>query len=268
MEKWTIIKPEKIIFKTLNKLENTEIIDNTSCELLSADDIIKIDPGTVNTRYLVDNIYYIVSFLSEFLLGENESIPIDKIKYIISILNWISDSCFFLSKKISQNEIPVSELSDNRIPPIERSSYNFCEYSEKCTRMYETDGGNCAKHHFVYNLIKHDTDSLTRYLKYIVQEDKTISTTEWGSIMSSVKTLSYVISHINKEMENICAMYGDSYETKHKDNPLSYLRKLKLNKTNDGYWSKPVINTKPRQLNDLNNKDIEIKNKFNILRDD
>ena len=91
-----------------------------------------------------------------------------------------------LSKKHSQK---INKTDNNT---IKRHSYTFCKYNYKCPYFYSAKL-NCKLHHYPYNYIYNDTQSLLF----------TYNKTNIENINKSINTISYVITHIYDELLNI-----------------------------------------------------------------
>jgi hypothetical protein len=119
----------------------------------------------------------------------------DFFKYI----NWLIATTLQLCKinkqeLLKQKHADLDNSCNNQDLIIARSSYKFCVYRSKCINKYKNN--NCTKHHFVYDLLYADLNSLINYVEY----SKKISIDE---IMKSINTINYVLHHMLNELMEI-----------------------------------------------------------------
>ncbi len=141
----------------------------------------------------------------------------DDIKICIDYLQWLSDINDYICKKFKLEPTPkklvnlhdAHKLEENCM--ISRSSYKFCEYSHNCEYNYPRNIKKikkCRKHHFVYNSLKIDLDSLILYLNRAINCNLLIN---YEEINKCVNTICYVINKMYEEVNNLYYKYGDKY---------------------------------------------------------
>lgn len=152
---------------------------------------------------------------------------------IIQYLTWISKASEILANRIGQ---PIIKYKSKPHFGILRSSYNFCNKEVECKNFYrKSQLPTCTEHHYVHNMLKYDTDSVIHNLQLFLSlaqptilngqvsdiGTSDIGTSEFdiGDIMISIKTISFVIKHMNKEISHIEYITKNNSELFHRNNP-------------------------------------------------
>lgn len=147
---------------------------------------------TYVTSFIKQNFNIFVNINIEYKIKEfikNENIKDDFHKYV----NWLIITTEQLCKNSGQKTI-VPKIDYSVESAIARSSYKFCNYKSKCVNEYKKN--NCTKHHFVYDLLYTDINSLNSYL----ESSKDLSIEE---ITKSINTINYVLHHMLNELTEL-----------------------------------------------------------------
>lgn len=238
------------------KYDNPNIkISKSEC----IDDIINYNINELSTldilHYQSSISYFIQILIQETLLNKasNTNNIYDKLMNIINYLEWISVSSKKLSNDINQ-EIKSQVYTINHL--ISRSSYNFCSDNYKCKLFYTNNNSSCSKHHYVHSLLNYDVESVIHFLKYIIENNLSLSETDTYNLYMSIKTICFVCRHMLKEM-----MYID-YLTENKSN--EYHKNNIFQKKNSFYKIKKTnipIKSKSTNLISYNNRYSALFNK-------
>lgn len=198
---------------------NGTIKNDMKC--ICIDDILKKNKVSLLSYELLQCECSISHFV-QVLLEDMEKMPeknitMEKITSIIEYLEWISDTCGILAKRISQ-KLLFHEKYD--IPKIIRSSYNFCMKNTQCKNFYVKNASpDCKDHHYVHSLLKYDVDSILLFLKYIVKNNIKLTSEHLSDLNLSIKTICFVTRHMAKEINYINHITKNNSEQFHKNNP-------------------------------------------------
>lgn len=152
-----------------------------------------------------------------------EIISTDKIKNIIQYLNWISETSGVLAKRINQPTIRASPQIN-----LTRSSYNFCNEGTQCKCFYDIQiNPTCKNHHYVHSLLKHDVDSLIKFLENKMME---LTIADLQNVYLSIKTICFVSRHMAKEIGYVQYVTKNHAETFHRSNPFVVKEKKQISK--------------------------------------
>jgi hypothetical protein len=185
----------------------------------------------------------------------DNNLTIDKIKDIISYLEWISKSSEILANKIGQ-ELLIYQFSrvprdhaqseaprDSRKPMIVRSSYNFCTKYTQCKNFYNKfDTPTCREHHYVHSFLKYDVDSVITFLNYMITNNINLIRDDFNNVYLSVKTICFVTRHMAKEMSYIDFVTKNNADAFHRNNPIDLSKKKNITR-------KPVHFSNPKFIN-------------------
>ena len=168
--------------KDIQKLYN----DNNEIELIkksSEHNILTLELDIIKclTKYTRENKNIDFNFLKECLL---------------LILNFSNE----LSSRLKLNNIDITnKLNNANNLCISRCSYKFCNFKDKCL-FYYTKNKKCYQDHYVHNMVSADIKILLYYIN-LINNENIIETTK--EILKSINTISFVISHMESELNNI-----------------------------------------------------------------
>lgn len=198
-------------FITIEEQENSDEKE----ECLDIEEIMEIDPITLNTNTNLQYQNIMINYLSSYFNLKFIKTCEGDNNLMIDILKWLVSSSKFLANKIDQLliEPPNGE--------IKRSSYQFCNESFYCDKFYNKNIITCDSHHYVHSLVYNDVLSIVNYLQ---KYDK-LSENDKQNIKKSLDTIKFVIDHMYNEYTGL-ENYMSKAENYHKDN-LNYTNKHK-----------------------------------------
>jgi len=196
----------------VNMIDNNKYVDNIETKIENMENDYNEQINQINN---INNINSYISNISNdkslFLLQEelkhikllskysliNNNIDINFMKKTLNIILSISE---ILRKRLNQKEL------FNKNNNINRGSYNFCNYKENCSHLYERKKHKCYHDHYVHNMVSLDIKNLINYLNKL----KNISKNNSKEILKTINTLSYVINHMESELNAKCKYYEES----------------------------------------------------------
>jgi hypothetical protein len=208
--------------------------------ILYVEDIIEIDYKKLSPLKIMFYQISIISFLRILISAFDEDNFAEHRDAICEYISWLQNSSEFLAKKINQD---VHRNIDTC--RIIRSSYNFCIDGFQCTKFYKKNG-NCSYHHYTHNMVSKDIISLHNFIR----NNSEYSNQDLNEIVSSIRTIQYVINHMFSELKNSKKKYDD-YE-------LYYAKNNVYNNNNT------LAKFSMKKIPIVNNKCIT-NNKFSIL---
>jgi hypothetical protein len=150
----------------------------------------------------------IIKLLSKYALQSNEL----NYDFVIKCVNICFNISEILRKKLNQDEINFLKNNLN----IQRCSYKFCNFKDNCNYNYNTKNNRyCYQDHYVHNMVSHDLKILINYIES--EKFKNINKNEkLKEILKSINTLSYVINHMENELNSKCLYQDkDKWDTFH-----------------------------------------------------
>ena len=141
----------------------------------------------------------IILILSKYTLQNS----IVEKEFLKCALNFIKNMSLILMKKIKQPLIYHQDYNIKLLIP--RCSYKFCNFKESCNYNYNKNKQICYQDHYVHNMIYADIEVLIEYIDEHFKDNMLVHNKE---IQKSINTLSYVISHMEKELKSKC-LYED-----------------------------------------------------------
>lgn len=222
--------------------KNSEIVDDSSNSItkcICIEDVMKEDLTTLTSNEILQYECSIAYFTQALFEGDTNSklkstkkydneLTFEKIKSIIEYLQWISNACFFLAKKIKQEIIP---FKDSENPTIIRSSYNFCSRYTQCKNFYSKHQEPiCTEHHYVHSLLRNDIESVIAYLNFICQNKIIFTKENLDNVHMSIKTICFVTRHMAKEISYIDYITKNNSEMFHRNNPVDVNKKKPITK--------------------------------------
>lgn len=256
---------------------NDEAIDESSNSItkcICIEDIMKEDLTTLTTNEILQYECSMAYFIQALFEGDSNNklksnkkydseLTFEKICSIAEYLQWISDACSFLAKKIGQGLIP---LKNTEPPTIIRSSYNFCSRQTQCKKFYSKHQEPiCTEHHYVHSLLKNDIDSVIEYLNHVCRNKIIFTKENLDNVYMSIKTICFVTRHMAKEISHIDYITKNNSELFHRNNPADINKKklsaklifdsFKFQKTGQFSNSHPTnsLHTQQHNNNLLNN---------------
>lgn len=204
---------EKIKWSKLCKLDNinnilledlniNKIATNTNTDKLeNINDIIEnlIENSLIpnnDSLVLLKELYIKSNFINKYYFQFSQNIE----KNIIKILSYLLEITTILKNRLNLNTIHLnySLIKSDSIP---RSSYKFCSFKDNCKYNYDNNNKGCYAHHYVYNLLEYDLNSLLYYINSYTSSNNFCNNKE---IIKSLSTINYVIKHMYEELNNIC----------------------------------------------------------------
>lgn len=167
---------------TLSECEKEELIE-------TSDQIINLDVNSLEDLKILE---YQNILMTDILKTKN---VLDKLTY----LEWIRDGAKKLSDKLKL------KMYDHKKEGLTRSSYKFCDYNYQCKFNYNLKKHTgCLFQHFVHNMVCADINSLLKFLNI-----GKINDNDRGDIVKTLKTLSFVLSHMHDELNNVFLFNSD-----------------------------------------------------------
>jgi len=134
---------------------------------------------------------------------ENKIINYDFIIECLSFILILSDT---LKNRINQKDIEIiNKIKTTQFPgSINRCSYKFCDFKEKCIYNYDDSIRKiCYQDHYVHNMVSSDIKNLINFIKNINKTSES-SIMVLKEIIKTINTLSFVISHMETELNAKC----------------------------------------------------------------
>lgn len=178
---------------------------------------------------------------------------------VIEYMTWVLDASELLARRIGQELLPIEGSN------LVRSSYNFCPRNVQCKSFYcKNELPTCKDHHFVHTLVRHDIQSVILFLNNIIQTQTIVSSNDHSNLLSSIKTICFVMRHMSKEIQSIESNTGNNSEFYHRNNPADFTRKKNIKVEHKLYKKK---STGIRYMSNNNDKKSYFtrSNKFSIL---
>lgn len=193
-----MINKYKYIDNITNKISVIENEYNTQIEEINSIDIgyYNINYNNTSTLLILQKELSIIKLLSKYAL-QNQNLDY---KFIVKCLKLCMELSELLRIKIGQKKINLIKKGSS----IQRCSYKFCNFKDKCTYNYNKKNNPCYQDHYVHNMVSHDLLSLIDYINM----NNNINNKE---ILKSINTLSFVINHMETELKSKC-LYQDENE--------------------------------------------------------
>lgn len=186
-----VLEIEKEYFESLNRIEELYKKDNLDLYLKEK-----------NSKELLKEELDIIRLLSKYTL-QNNYIDYDFFIKSIKLIFKISE---ILRERINQESIIHKNKNFNSYIP--RCSYKFCSFKDNCYYNYNLKNKNvCYQDHFVHNMVSADLVILEEYINFKF-DDKNIITPN-KEILKTINTLSFVISHMQHELNSKCLYLND-----------------------------------------------------------
>tara|TARA_A100001015_G_scaffold123358_1_gene136724 strand:+ start:1324 stop:2061 length:738 start_codon:yes stop_codon:yes gene_type:complete len=138
----------------------------------------------------------IIKLISKYSL-KNKQFEKDMFKNALEFLFFLSE---ILRNRLSQPNLCHENY--NIKLSIPRCSYKFCNYKDSCIFNYSESKKICYQDHYVHNMISSDIKVLLKYIDINYSESEYILHTK--EILKSINTMSYVISHMENELNSKC----------------------------------------------------------------
>lgn len=201
--KWsTLCNLDKINNILLEDLDINKIATNTNTiKLENINDIIEklIDNSLFpkkDSLLLLKELFTKSNFINKYYFQFSKNIE----ENIIKILNYLLQITTILKNRLNLNTIHLNYTLIN-VNSIPRSSYKFCSFKDNCKYNYDNNNKGCYAHHYVYNLLEYDLNSLLYYINTYTSSNNFCNNKE---IIKSLSTINYVIKHMYEELNNIC----------------------------------------------------------------
>jgi hypothetical protein len=168
----------------LNKHELQDIITKPSLKILEYEvEIIKILTKYTLQNKILNHSFFLSALKALFVLSES------------------------LRKRLGQKEIIHGSVEKDN-SSIYRCSYKFCSYHCNCIYNYNKTTKNlCYQDHYVHNMVSADISILIQYINNKCSDGKILQSKE---ILKTINTLSFVISHMEKELKGKCLYLPES----------------------------------------------------------
>lgn len=216
------INPDKNIgFKNIDELD--EVI-NFYLKIESENKINEIEKEYTESLNRIEELYE-KDNLEEYVNSKNSKILLKEELDIIRLLskytlqnNYIDYKFFFKSikllYKISEilrkriNQDPIIHKNKNFNSYIPRCSYKFCNFKDNCFYNYNLKNKNiCYQDHYVHNMVSADLVILEEYIDFkFIDKNLIVPNKE---ILKTINTLSFVISHMQTELNSKCLYLND-----------------------------------------------------------
>jgi hypothetical protein len=155
-----------------------------------------------NSKVLLKEELEIIKLLSKYTLQNNY---IDY-EFFIKSVKLIYKITEILRCRIKQEEIIHKTKNFNTYIP--RCSYKFCNYKDNCIFNYNTKNKNvCYQDHYVHNMVAADLVILEDYINFKFEDKKIIVPNK--EILKTINTLSFVIDHMQTELNSKCLYLND-----------------------------------------------------------
>ncbi len=166
--------------------------DFGDCQQLSLGEILSLDfsKGNLSELEILKHQTYVAGQLKKYISLCIENANNFDIELHVPKLEWLARSSLFLAKKRLQKDIRFKKKQEH----IQRNSYEFCEFGNKCDKC-DNQENKCHKKHYVYNYVYCDICELIRYLTQ--ENNKNIK-----EIFTSINTINYVFNHMYDEMHS------------------------------------------------------------------
>jgi len=166
----------------LSDLDREELIE-------TSEQVINLDPSELEDLKILE---YQNILMADILKNKN-------ILDCVPHLEWIKNGAKKLSDKLNL------KMYDHKKDGITRSSYKFCDYNYQCKFNYNLKKHKgCLFQHFVHNMVCADIKSLLKFLS-----KGQINDTNRIDISKTLKTLSFVLSHMYDELNNVFLFNSD-----------------------------------------------------------
>lgn len=150
-----------------------------------------------NSRILLKEELDIIRLLSKYTL-QNNYIEYDFFIKSIKLIFKISE---LLRERINQENIIHKNKNFNSYIP--RCSYKFCSFKDNCYYNYNLKNKNiCYQDHYVHNMVSADLIILEEYIDFKFPDKSIIVPNK--EILKTINTLSFVISHMQTELNSKC----------------------------------------------------------------
>jgi len=192
---------------------------SVSIEYLQPHEIINQNLESYSSRELLILECVVILYVQSFLLSNEKNVlDTHKIAEFNIYFKWLSHCCGILADRIGQKILIYYKKGT---PRIVRSSYNFCLKNTQCKNFYsKLSAPSCKDHHYVHSLLKYDIDSIVNYLDYTIEKNTTIIDDTYQNFCLSIKTLCYVLKHMEKELSYIDFITKGKSESFHRNNPV------------------------------------------------
>jgi hypothetical protein len=206
---------KKNVVRTKSYCDQVIIPNDDETILIIYDDIEKYDDIELleKSASITKNVKYFIS-------KKNSK----DIKKIIPSLKNLSN---IIKEIIDRHSIELDVAIENKKKSISRNSYKFCDYGYNCKYNY-CKQNKCYAQHFVYDVVYND---IIDTIKYLVDND----IYELDELKTSINTMTYVISHMHDELNNLKKNRSDVY-----DNYVNKEYKLKKNVKNIKHQKKKI----------------------------
>ena len=181
-----IIEIEKEYSESLDRIEELYEKENLDEYLTSK-----------NSKILLKEELDIIRLLSKYTL-QNNYINYNFFFKSIKLLYKISE---ILRERINQEKIIHKNKNFNSYIP--RCSYKFCSFKDNCFYNYNLKNKNvCYQDHYVHNMVSADLVILEDYINFKFGDKNIIAPNK--EILKTINTLSFVISHMQTELNSKC----------------------------------------------------------------
>lgn len=148
----------------------------------------------INSLKILQKELKIIKLLSKYSLQEN----IMDTGFLLKCLKLLLELSEILRERLKQKEIKINKNN------LHRSSYKFCNFKEKCSYNYTKKRNYCYQDHYVHNMVSYDIKVL---INFIENNDITSNNKE---ILKSINTISFVINHMESELNAKCMYLEES----------------------------------------------------------
>ena len=186
-----IFEIEKEYSESLNRIEELYEKENLEEYVISK-----------NSKILLKEELDIIRLLSKYTL-QNNYIDYNFFFKSIKLLYKISE---ILRERINQD--PIIHKNKNFNSYIPRCSYKFCSFKDNCFYNYNLKNKNvCYQDHYVHNMVSADLVILEEYIDFKFNDKNLIVPNK--EILKTINTLSFVISHMQTELNSKCLYLND-----------------------------------------------------------
>ena len=179
--------------KTIEDKYNDEI-NNLKNEFNNKEDIKKYN--NIPSLNILKKEKSIIKLISIYSL-KNKKFDKELFKNSLEFLFFLSE---ILRNRLSQPNLCHENY--NIKSSIPRCSYKFCNYKDSCIFNYSENKKICYQDHYVHNMISSDIKVLLKYININYSDSEYIINTK--EILKSINTMSYVISHMENELNSKC----------------------------------------------------------------
>ena len=166
-------------------------------EIMNNTDIIK-NIKKLNSLEILKKESELIQIILTYSLSNN----LLEVDFLNTSLEYLLELSNILKNRLKQKTIENNDTKD-----IVRCSYKFCTFKENCNYYYNKKSNQkCYQDHFVHNMVSHDIINLLKFIKN--NDSDTIQQNK--EILKSLNTLSYVINHMENELNSKCMYLEES----------------------------------------------------------